>query len=195
MCAEKAFGDGGILTSFIFSVDDTTTHVIGMFCYSFLSCMSGLAKLFIVSILVGGNRRTDSVVRGLLNGAYLVKPAWILDSDHAGHFVSEDAYLATDWFPRLEAALARVPLLPSNLHIFLGPTLLPAASIEYLVTKAGGKLVDSLDQADIVISKKRIRTDKMVVGENWLLASIQEWRCKLWRVPIVSGRFTERKKK
>ncbi|ORZ01495.1 hypothetical protein BCR43DRAFT_487021 [Syncephalastrum racemosum] len=135
------------------SVDETTTHVI-----------------------VGGNRRTDSVVRGLLNGAYLVKAAWIFDSDDAGDFISEDAYLATDWFPRLEAALARVPLLPSNLHVFLGPTLLPAASIQYLVTKAGGKLVDSLDQADIVISKKRVRTDKMVVGENWLLTSIQEWR-------------------
>ncbi|ORZ15071.1 hypothetical protein BCR42DRAFT_416340 [Absidia repens] len=135
------------------SVDETTTHVI-----------------------VGCQRRTQSVILGLLYGTWLVTPDWLLDSGKSNEYLDESSYEAILYFPRARAARRRDPLLPSTISIYIRSTTLPLDLAQQLVKKAGGYVVDNMKEADIVISRTSIDSDIMTVTENWLLDSIEHWR-------------------
>ncbi|CAO3593334.1 unnamed protein product [Absidia cylindrospora] len=135
------------------SVDETTTHVI-----------------------VGCQRRTQSVILGLLYGTWLVTPDWILDSGKSNEYLDESTYEAILYFPRARAARRRDPLLPSTISIYIRSTTLPLDLAQQLVKKAGGYVVDNMKEADIVISRTSLDSDIMTVTENWLLDSIEHWR-------------------
>ncbi|KAI8335504.1 hypothetical protein BC941DRAFT_71408 [Chlamydoabsidia padenii] len=137
------------------SVDKTTTHII-----------------------VGCQRRTESVIMGLLYGTWLVTPAWLLDSMKLNRYLAESDYEAILLFPRANAARRRDPLLPSNTHIYINSA---ACTIHHdlaqeIVTKAGGTVVGNPEKADIVISNTLMATGAIVVMENWILDSIEQWQ-------------------
>ncbi|KAG0183268.1 BRCA1 associated RING domain 1 [Apophysomyces sp. BC1021] len=136
------------------SVDERTTHVI-----------------------VGRNRRTTSVMFGLLQGAWLVKLEWVLDSGKLGKYQGEEGYTTTEWFPRQLAARQRKSWFPPNVSICVLSTYKDQSLIRQLLDKSGANVVDSIDKADIIISKQPTVSDRIVVNENWLFHSIGEWRC------------------
>ncbi|KAF7726418.1 hypothetical protein EC973_008752 [Apophysomyces ossiformis] len=135
------------------SVDERTTHVI-----------------------VGRNRRTPSVMFGLLQGAWLIKIEWILDSGKLGKYQSEESYTTTEWFPRQLAARQGKSWFPSNVCICVLSTYKDESLILQLLHKSGAKVVDAAENADIIISKGKMNSDRIVVNENWLFHSIVEWR-------------------
>ncbi|KAG0194041.1 BRCA1 associated RING domain 1 [Apophysomyces sp. BC1034] len=111
------------------SVDERTTHVI-----------------------VGRNRRTTSVMFGLLQGAWLVKLEWVLDSGKLGKYQGEEGYTTTEWFPRQLAARQRKSWFPPNVSICVLSTYKDQSLIRQLLDKSGANVVDSIDKADIIIS-------------------------------------------
>ncbi|KAI8076868.1 uncharacterized protein BX664DRAFT_389588 [Halteromyces radiatus] len=135
------------------SVDERTTHVI-----------------------VGCQRRTESVIFGLLYRVWLVTPDWILDSNKSKEYVDETDYEAILYFPRARAARRHDPLLPSNVSIYIACTGIPVEMIKRFITKAGGHVASRLQDADIIISNKAMESNGIIVTENWLLDSIEHWR-------------------
>ncbi|KAI8148743.1 hypothetical protein BJV82DRAFT_197021 [Fennellomyces sp. T-0311] len=136
-------------------VDDRTTHVI-----------------------VGAKRRTESVLSGMVQKAWLVKPEWLFKSAKAEKYVDESEFEAIEFFERAQhARTSSNNLLPSNLHIFIHSVhALSKDAMEKLVTRVNGKVVDCINDADVVISKKPLDTDIIVVNENWLFSCIEQWR-------------------
>lgn len=51
--------------------------------------------------------------------------------------------------------------------------------VNEIVAKAGGSVVGESGQADIVISNTPMGIDSIVVTEDWLLDSVEQWRCKV----------------
>ncbi|KAI7876329.1 hypothetical protein K492DRAFT_210426 [Lichtheimia hyalospora FSU 10163] len=136
------------------TVDERTTHVI-----------------------VGQRRRTVSVLYGLLFGAWLVKPTWIFDSERNKEYLSELEYEVTEFYPDAPRARQRQPFLPSNLNIFVHSAhILDTNSIKALIHKAKGHTVDEITQADVIISKHQLDSDKAIINENWILDCIEQWR-------------------
>lgn len=72
-------------------------------------------------------------------------------------------------------------LIPSSTRIFVHSSRYRAGLAEELVEKAGGSIVQTESEADIIISKKGLESDKIVVNDNWILDSIEKWRCKCWK--------------
>ncbi|KAI9251905.1 hypothetical protein BDA99DRAFT_185480 [Phascolomyces articulosus] len=129
-------------------------------------------------VIVGSKRRTESVLSGMTLKLWLVTPDWLLKCGEAGKYVDETKFEATNYFER--ASIARTStkqLLPSNLHICVHSVhALTKESMEQLVTRANGKIVHALRDADIVVSKTPLDTDKVVVNENWLFYCIEQWK-------------------
>ena len=104
----------------------------------------------------------------------------LFQSGKEKRYVNEEDFEATEFFERAQhARTSSNNLLPSNLHIFIHSVhALSKEAMENLVKRVNGKPVDSIDDADVVISKKPLDTDKIVVNENWLFSCIEQWRCK-----------------
>ncbi|KAI8376434.1 uncharacterized protein BYT42DRAFT_615172 [Radiomyces spectabilis] len=134
-------------------VDDSTTHVI-----------------------VGRKRMTESVALGMVQGIWLVTPSWIIKCGESEKYIDEAEFEALEWFPRASAARQQDAVLPSNVNIYISSTFMSADFANQLITKAGGQVVNQPEDADIIISKHAITSDKVVVTEQWLLDSIEQWR-------------------
>ncbi|KAI8329072.1 hypothetical protein BC941DRAFT_518977 [Chlamydoabsidia padenii] len=127
-------------------------------------------------VIVGCQRRTQSVIMGLLQGVWLVTPEWLLDSDTANRYLDELTYEAILFYPRAKAARRKDPLLPSNLSVYINSSTMPLDLATQLVIKAGGIVAESIREADIVITNKPVKSDILAVTDNWLLESIEQWR-------------------
>jgi hypothetical protein len=105
----------------------------------------------------------------------------LLDSGSKGKYASETSYELLDWYPRAESARKRVRLLLSSTHIRVVSSTSGVAFIEGLVKMAGGSIVYKNEEADIIISDQNVIgcTDKLIVTDNWLFESIEQWRCKV----------------
>jgi hypothetical protein len=102
----------------------------------------------------------------------------LLDSDKANKYLDEHLYEAILFFPRARAARRKDPLLPSNVSVYINSTTLPPDLVTSLVSKAGGQVTSSLQEADIILSNTPMNLTAITVTENWLLDSIEHWRCK-----------------
>ncbi|KAI7855030.1 hypothetical protein BDC45DRAFT_568827 [Circinella umbellata] len=129
-------------------------------------------------VIVGSKRRTESVLSGMALKLWLVTPDWLLKSGEAEQYLEETKYEATKFFSRVTISrTSNKQLLPSNIHICIHSVhALTKESMEQLVLRANGKIVHSLREADIVISKTPLDTDKVVVNENWLFYCIEQWK-------------------
>lgn len=88
-------------------------------------------------------------------------------------------YEVTDFYPDAPRARQQQPFLPSNLDIFVHSTHIGDTSfIKAIIHKAKGHTVDSMSDADIIISKEELETDKMTINVNWILDCTERWRCK-----------------
>lgn len=102
----------------------------------------------------------------------------LLDSDKANTYLDELSYEAVLFFPRARAARRKDPLLPSNVSVYINSTTLPPDLATSLVSKAGGQVTRSVQEADIILSNTPMNLTAITVTENWLLDSIEHWRCK-----------------
>ena len=105
-----------------------------------------------------------------------------MKSGEAEKYLEETKYEATKFFDRVSISrTSNKQLLPSNIHICVHSVhALTKESMEQLVVRANGKVVHSLREADIVVSKTPLDTDKVVVNENWLFYCIEQWKCKFF---------------
>ncbi|ORZ12236.1 hypothetical protein BCR42DRAFT_420266 [Absidia repens] len=135
------------------TVDKTTTHVI-------VECQ----------------RRTLSVILGLLHGVWMVTTDWLLDSDKSSKYLDEIKYEATYFFPRATAARRHDPLLPSNISIYIHSSSLINDLACQLIVKCGGQTVTRLEEADIVVSNSPLECTTITVTDDWILDSIEQWQ-------------------
>ncbi|OZJ02439.1 hypothetical protein BZG36_04400 [Bifiguratus adelaidae] len=141
-------------------------------------------------VIVGSNRRTLTVLLGILRGAWLVKPGWLYTSLERNEYVMEEAFEVTEWFPK--AKMARLSLkdrekkgstktfiFPRNLTVYLGQTKYDKGQITELIKLAGGKLVARITDATLCIGTCNARGNHSItiVKENWLFDSIEQLKC------------------
>lgn len=102
----------------------------------------------------------------------------LIDSDKKNKYLDELRYECIVFFPRARAARLREPLFPSNVNIYVESCELDEDLAYLLITKAGANVVDDINEANIIINNTYIHPDVITVRENWLLDSIEHWRCK-----------------
>lgn len=84
-----------------------------------------------------------------------------------------------DWYPRAKAARGRERLLPPSTRIKIQSSSSGLDFIKDLVKLAGGTIVESNEEADIIIcDKTKTLHDKKMVTDHWLFESIEHWKCK-----------------
>ncbi|KAI9491782.1 hypothetical protein BDB00DRAFT_472675 [Zychaea mexicana] len=129
-------------------------------------------------VILGSKRRTETVLSGMIKKLWIVTPEWLFKSGESGKYLDEDEFEATDFFERVSIArTSNRQLLPSNLHIFIHSVFtLTKDSMQQLIVRANGRIVLSLKDADVVISKMALDTDKIVINENWLFDCIERWK-------------------
>lgn len=140
---------------YVIRVDERTTHVI-----------------------VGTPRRTKTVAFGLLKGLWLLNPDWLLKSKEKGNYEPEGDYELLEWYPRANIARKGLSFMPSTTSIKVISTVSGNELVEQLIKMAGGQVVNNIEDAHIIISNKPINTKKIVVRENWIYESIEQWKCK-----------------
>ncbi|KAI8091338.1 uncharacterized protein B0P05DRAFT_527072 [Gilbertella persicaria] len=126
-------------------------------------------------VLVGAQRRTKLLTLGIARGAWILRPDWLIQSDSRGQYVSEKEYQVTDWYPGIEAAHQRVPLIPHATRIKVVSSTSEIEFIEQLVVLLGGTVVSKAQEADIVITNEPNGKKKHVL-DNWLFECIEQWQ-------------------
>lgn len=128
-------------------------------------------------VLVGAQRRTKSVTLGFLRGAWILNPEWLIQSEVKGEYLVEDNFELLDWYPRAKAARGRERLLPPSTRIKIQSSSSGLDFIKDLVKLAGGTIVESNEEADIIIcDKTKTLHDKKMVTDHWLFESIEHWK-------------------
>lgn len=87
-------------------------------------------------------------------------------------------YELLDWYPPHALDKKRAPLFPSTTHIYVASSASGLDLVKQMTNLSGASVVESMDQADIVISETPIKEiDKITVNDTWLFDSIEKWQC------------------
>ncbi|KAG2192963.1 hypothetical protein INT47_005689 [Mucor saturninus] len=128
-------------------------------------------------VIVGVKRRTKTATFGLLRGAWMLKPEWLIQSELKNEYQPEPEYELIDWYPLNAPDRKRIPLLPSTTHIYVASSSTGLDLIKQMVSLSGASLVESVSEANVVISDTPLKeTDKIAVNDTWLLDSIEQWQ-------------------
>ncbi|KAI8974114.1 hypothetical protein BDB01DRAFT_854078 [Pilobolus umbonatus] len=143
-------------------VDETTTHVI-----------------------VGSTKRAKAIAMGLVRGCWIMDYRTtythsiltrLIESESRGCYVDESEYQLKKWFPCLEV-YRKGPFLNNKKIKIESTKSYEIHEMEELVRLAGGCSVNTIEEAEIVLSDKPIETQKQVVSEDWLFNCIEQWQC------------------
>ncbi|KAL1924103.1 uncharacterized protein VTP21DRAFT_7138 [Calcarisporiella thermophila] len=134
-------------------------------------------------VIVGANRRTYSLMVGLICGAWILSPDWIFASLERDCYIPEGPYERSSWFPaaprareicqnkRRQNQTPRVEFLTGwSVHIIPGGVKASPEQISKLLELVGARVVDQREDADVVLG----RVGEGVVSENWLYDSIMQ---------------------
>lgn len=135
-------------------------------------------------VICGGPRRTLNVLHAMALGCWLVKKEWVIKSLEAGHWLHEEEFEASDWFPAAKIAREeqeqckehkyRSELLSSCGFIFVCPkTLPPRNDLISLIKRCSGKVTNSISKAEIFIGND-FYPDKTCVKPLWLLDCVTQ---------------------
>ncbi|XP_075058585.1 microcephalin [Mixophyes fleayi] len=150
---------------FVFSdcVCETTTHVIA-----------------------GSPRRTLNIILGIARGCWIISYDWVLWSLERGHWIPEEPYELSDYFPgapicrlqrHLSAGEYQLDLLSAVPALFISPSSQPPChTLCEVVQLCGGKVCKTLRQAKICIGSfaGKKPTDMQSISEKWLLDSVTQ---------------------
>lgn len=132
-------------------------------------------------VLVGAQRRTTSVILGLLRGTWILSPEWLIQSADKGEYIGEQDFELLSWYPRADLARRGIKLLPTAVRISVYSSSHTVEFMKEIVRLSGATLVENHDEADIVICNEKLipNIEKNRISENWLFESIELWRCKV----------------
>lgn len=134
-------------------------------------------------VLVGRPLRTLNVLLGLARGCWLLSYEWILWSLELGHWISEEPFELSDYFPaaplcRRERHLQGT-LFADQPVMFISPASdPPRAKLWELVLLCGGRVVGVPRQASVFIGPSHGRKKATVkyLSEKWILDSVTQHR-------------------
>lgn len=110
----------------------------------------------------------------------------LVQSEIKGEYLVEDNFELLDWYPRAKAARKRERLLPSSTRIKIQSSSSGLDFIKDLVKLAGATIVESNEEADIIIcDKTKMLNDKKMVTDHWLFESIENWKCKCINLRVL----------
>ncbi|XP_044146146.1 microcephalin [Bufo gargarizans] len=152
---------------FVFSdeVCETTTHVIA-----------------------GSPRRTLNIILGIARGCWIVSYDWVLWSLERGHWMPEEPYELSDYFPGAPICRLQHHLSAGEYHqdlfsnvpaIFISPNSQPPCEkLSDVVQLCGGKVCKTLRPAKVCIGMfpGKKPPDLECVSEKWLLDSITQYK-------------------
>lgn len=143
-------------------------------------------------VIVGGesNPRTTNLLKGILQGCWIVSIQWILDCLQQGYHVDEEPYEKVDFSPavqrcRLDRTSFGQDVYKSDLFASIGPVFIGGSlkdqvsrtELKELVHLGGGQVVKSADDAQVIIgqtlNRSEIGSGRMHLCQSWILDSIQ----------------------
>merc|ERR1712062_461798 len=133
-------------------------------------------------VVTGEGKRTLNLLKGLLQGCWIVSRDWALASLEADHWVKEEPYEMINFSPavqsiRLERAANRGQF-KSELFKELGSVFIssdckaPTEDLKQLISSGGG-LVSSVAATSKICVGEVCRASHQSVSEKWVLDSVQ----------------------
>ncbi|XP_069126699.1 LOW QUALITY PROTEIN: microcephalin-like [Argopecten irradians] len=140
------------------NVSDTTSHVI-----------------------CGGPRRTLNLLYAVSRGCWILHQKWVYDSLDAGHWLPEEKYEVTNWFPSVKTARLLKESLKENYKSTLfssvdimyvsQKTSPPRSHLAALIKLCGGQVTMSTSKAQIIVGND-FYPDRTSVSPLWILDCI-----------------------
>ncbi|XP_065692023.2 microcephalin isoform X5 [Patagioenas fasciata] len=137
-------------------------------------------------VVTGSPRRTLNVMLGIARGCWIVSYEWVLWSLELGHWISEEPYELSSTFPaapicRLQRQLStgkyQQNLFSNQPVMFVSPTSQPPCKkLIELIQLSGGKVCNTLRQANICIGEKPGKKYQEIkcLSEKWVLDSVTQ---------------------
>jgi len=134
-------------------------------------------------VISGEGRRTLNLLKGLLQGCWLVTKEWVLASLEEGKWTDEEPYEMVDFSPavrsvRLDRA-AFEGAFKSDLFRDCGVVYVstscraPREELKQLIISGGGSVANLVKVSDIIVGEDRSDITTCCVTEKWILDSIQ----------------------
>lgn len=134
-------------------------------------------------VISGEGRRTLNLLKGLLQGCWLVTKEWVLASLEEGKWTDEEPYEMVDFSPavrsvRLDKA-AFEGAFKSDLFRDCGVVYVstscraPREELKQLIISGGGSVANLVKVSDIIVGEDRSDITTCCVTEKWILDSIQ----------------------
>lgn len=134
-------------------------------------------------VISGEGRRTLNLLKGLLQGCWLVTKEWVLASLEEERWVDEEPYEMVDFSPavrsmRLDKA-AFQGAFKSDLFKDCGVVYVslncraPREELKQLIISGGGSVANVTRIADVIVGEDRTDLTTCCVTEKWILDSIQ----------------------
>ena len=152
-------------------------------------------------VIVGDDRRTVNLLKGILFGCWVVRKEWVLKCLEEGYYLDEEPHEASDTFPAV--ARCRVErqsfgdaykstLFKQAGKIFFSKRCkMPHADLTALLALGGGKLAATARSAAVIVGERKLNVswrsstpmsrgsaDAECVDEKWFLDSIQDYEVK-----------------
>jgi len=134
-------------------------------------------------VVSGEGKRTLNLLKGLLQGCWIVTKEWVLSSLEESKWVDEEPYEMVDFSPAVrnlrQEKGAFQGSFKSELFKDVGNVYIsnncraPKDELKQLVTSGGGTVANVTRIASVVVGETRADEDADCVTEKWILDSVQ----------------------
>jgi len=134
-------------------------------------------------VVSGEGKRTLNLLKGLLQGCWIVTKEWVLSSLEESKWVDEEPYEMVDFSPAVrnlrQEKGAFLGAFKSELFKDVGAVYVsnncraPKEELKQLITSGGGTVANVTRVANVVVGEARAEEDADCVTEKWILDSVQ----------------------